>query len=352
MSAAQPVVLHTSPHLRNVPSVDVIMRNVVYSLLPICAFAVYQFGISVLALIVVCVGSCIVTEHVACHFSGKNSTVNDWSVTITGILLALTLPPGFPLWMAAVAGIVGVGIGKMFFGGLGYNIMNPALVGRAFAQAAFTAPITTWIPAMAANRFSEFIPSSLTLPFLKPVPIAEWLAANAVDGFSGATPLGLMKFENLPTDSIQLLIGTTAGSAGETSALLILLCGLYLVFRRMMDARITISVLVVAAVTSGIFYAIDSSAYPSPLFMLCSGGLMLGAVFMATDMVASPVTPLGIWIYGGLIGFVTIIIRLFGGLSEGVMYAILLANACSPLISSVTQPRIYGAVKKKKGAKS
>lgn len=347
MSAAtKSVVLHTSPHLRNVPAVDEIMRNVVYSLIPICGFSIYQFGISVLALILTCTLTCIATEHIVCRLSGTSSSVNDWSVTITGMLLALTLPPGFPLWMAAVASIAGVGIGKMFFGGLGYNVMNPALVGRAFAQAAFTAPITTWTPIMAENRFTEFIPSTLTLPFLRPEPIADWLATVAPDGFTGATPLALMKFEQIPTGTMNLLVGTTAGSAGETSSLLILICGLYLVFRKMMDWKIAFAVLLSAFVTSGVFYLINPEHNPGPVVMLFSGGLMLGAIFMATDMVASPVTPLGVWIYGGMIGFLTIIIRLFGGLNEGIMYAILLANACSPLITSVTQPRKYGYVKK------
>ncbi|EDY80529.1 electron transport complex, RnfABCDGE type, D subunit subfamily [Verrucomicrobiia bacterium DG1235] len=341
--------LHTSPYLRPSASVEVIMRNVVYALLPICMFSVYQFGISVLALVIVCVGACLLTEHFVCLCSSKPSTTNDWSVVITGLLLALTLPPGFPLWMAAVASIVGVAVGKLFFGGLGYNVMNPALVGRAFAQAAFTVPMTTWVPYLSENRFTEFIPSSLTLPFLRPIPTADWVAENAIDGFAGATPLALMKFEQVPTDSIQMLLGTTAGSSGETSALLILLCGAYLVMRRMMNWRITASVLLTAAATSGAFYLLNPEIYPDPLFTLCSGGLMLGAVFMATDMVASPVTPWGIWIYGAFIGFVTVIIRLFGGLPEGVMYAILLANAASPLISAATQPKIYGAVKRKGG---
>jgi electron transport complex protein RnfD len=271
--------------------------------------------------------------------------VGDWSAVITGILLALILPPGFPLWMAAVTAIVGVGVGKMFFGGLGYNVMNPALVGRAFGQAAFTVPMTTWAPFRAEGRFTEFIPSSLTLPFLKPAEIGEWVSRVAPDGFSGATPLALMKFDQVSTDSIKMLLGASAGSAGETSALLILLCGLYLVARKFMDWRITFSVLASAALLSGVFHLVNPEIYPTPLFTLCSGGLMLGAVFMATDMVSSPVTPLGVWIYGALIGVVTVIIRLFGGLNEGVMYAILLANACAPLINSMTQPRIYGAVK-------
>jgi electron transport complex protein RnfD len=178
-----------------------------------------------------------------------------------------------------------------------------------------------------------------------PRSVVEFVAQHATDGFTGATPLALMKFEQVATSSLDLFIGTTAGSSGETSALVILLCGIYLVARKMMNWRIAFSTLLAAFVTSGAFYLVNPEAYPTPIFTLVSGGLMLGAVFMATDMVASPVTPLGVWIYGGMIGFITVIIRLFGGLSEGVMYAILLANAASPLISLFTQPRIYGAVK-------
>jgi len=340
------VLLRTSPHLRDTQPVDVIMRNVVYALLPVCAFSVWQFGISVLGLIITCTASCVLTEHVIRKLQHKPTTITDWSATITGVLLALTLPPGFPLWMAVVASIFGIAVGKMFFGGLGFNVMNPALIGRAFAQAAFTVPMTTWVPNSAPSRFTEFIPSTLTLPFLRPNSISEWLAQNAVDGFSGATPLAVMKFEHVPADSIELLLGTTAGSSGETGALLILLCGCYLIFRNMMNWRITASILLTAALFSGICHAINPEIYPDPLFTVCSGGLMLGAVFMATDMVGSPVTPVGIWIYGILIGLLTVIIRFWGGLSEGVMYAILLGNAFSPLISSVTQPKRYGAPQK------
>lgn len=337
------VLLRTSPHLRFSPSVDVIMRNVVYAMLPVCAYAIFQFGISVLALLLVTTGTALLTEHVICRLSGKGSTTRDWSVTITGILLALTLPPGFPLWMAAVAAIFGVGVGKMFFGGLGYNVMNPALIGRAFAQASFTVPITTWVPAMAPGRFWEFIPSTLTAPFCQPVPITEWLAKVAVDGFSGATPLALMKFEHHLTDVTDMFVGTIAGSTGETSALFIILGGIYLIARRMMNWQITASILLSAAVLSGALHLWQPEIYPGPLFTLFSGGMMLGAVFMATDMVASPVTPKGIWLYGILIGTVTVVIRFWGGLNEGVMYAILLGNAFSPLISSFTQPKKYGA---------
>jgi electron transport complex protein RnfD len=339
------IELRTSPHVRNAPSVDQIMRNVVYALLPICAFAVYQFGLSALALILTVLLACLGTEALFNVLGKRENTLDDYSAVITALLLALTLPPGFPLWMAAVAGFVSIALGKALFGGLGCNVFNPALVGRAFVQAAFPVAITTWTPAFVANRFGEFIPSTLTMPFMRPPPVDEWIANSGVDAFSGATPLALQKFEGVTTPTTDLLFGMTAGSSGETSALLILVCGLYLAARKMMDWHIPVAMLLTIFVTSGAFYLIDSSQYPDPLFMLFSGGVMLAAMFMASDMTASPVTPMGVWIYGAVIGFLTVIIRLFGGLPEGVMYAILLGNALSPLIEAATQPRKYGARK-------
>ena len=343
-----PVAIRTSPHMKQAISVDRIMRNVVYALLPICAWSVYQFGLSALALLLVTTLSCVGTEALFNRLSGRENTLKDYSVLITGLLLALTLPPGFPLWMAAVAGFVGVGLGKSLFGGLGYNVMNPALIGRAFVQAAFPVAITTWTPGFVPGRFLEFIPSSLALPFMSPVDTSDWVRERAIDGFSGATPLALQKFEQLPVDTLQLLTGTVAGSAGETPALLIFLCGLYLVFRNMMSWRIPAGIFAATVIFTLPFYWANPGLYPSPQFMLFSGGLMLGAMFMATDMVASPMTPRGLWFYGAVIGFLTVMIRLFGGLVEGVMYAILVANALSPLISSVTQPRVYGVRKREK----
>lgn len=322
------------------------MRNVVYALLPVCAWSVYQFGISALLLLLVTTLACVLTEYLFCRLARRPSTIGDYSVVITGLLLALTLPPGFPLWMAALAGFIAVGLGKSLFGGLGYNVMNPALVGRAFVQAAFPVAITTWTPAFITERFVEFIPSTLALPFMSPVSTSEWVRERAVDGFTGATPLALQKFEKISTDTLDLLTGTVAGSAGETSAILILLCGLYLVLRGMMSWQIPVAIFIGTLLTSLPFYLMSPGIYPSPLFMLLSGGLMLGAVFMATDMVASPMTTRGHWVYGLFIGFLTVIIRLFGGLTEGVMYAILVANALSPMISDLTRTRIYGEVKK------
>ena len=213
--ANQPKIdIRTSPYIRKAPTVAEIMRNVVYALLPLAAYAVYQFGISALALMVVTVLSCIGTEHLFCKLQDKKTTIGDASAIITGLLLAMTLPPGFPLWMGAVAGFIAIAMGKTLFGGIGFNVFNPALVGRAFIQAAFPVSITTWTPALATNRFVEFIPSTLALPFMKPAATAEWTAQVSIDGFTGATPLALMKFQGIMTDSYDLFLGLTAGSAG------------------------------------------------------------------------------------------------------------------------------------------
>ena len=339
--------IRTSPYIRKAPTIAQIMRNVVYALLPLVIYSVYHFGISALALILVTTLSCMATEHFFCKISGKKSTILDASAAVSGLLLAMTLPPGFPLWMGAVAGFTAIAMGKTLFGGLGFNIFNPALVGRAFIQAAFPVSITTWTPALATDRFVEFIPSTLALPFMKPLPTVEWSAQVAIDGFTGATPLALMKFQGIITDSYDLFMGNIAGSTGETSTLLILVCGAYLVYKQMLDWRIPAAVIFGTAVSAELFYFIDPANYPSPAFMLFSGGLMFAAVFMASDMVASPVTPLGIFVFGCLVGALTVIIRLFGGLTEAVMYAILFGNAATPIIETYTQPRIYGARKKK-----
>ena len=337
------IELRTSPHVKEPTTVAQIMRNVVYALLPISLFAVWQFGISALALILTVTATCLASERLFNWMGDRPSTLGDWSAAITGILLALTLPPGFPLWMGMVAGFVAIALGKALFGGLGFNVFNPALVGRAFVQAAFPVAITSWTPAFAPNRFVEFIPSTLTLPFAIPPALADWVKRAGVDSFTGATPLAQWKFEGVTANPVDLFTGMAAGSTGETSACLILLCGAYLALRRMMDWRIPAAMLLGAFLTAGLFFLVDGDKYPAPLFVLFSGGLMLGAVFMASDMVASPVTPLSVWVYGLFIGVLTVIIRFFGGLPEGVMYAILLGNALAPLIEQLTQPRIYGA---------
>jgi Na+-translocating ferredoxin:NAD+ oxidoreductase subunit D len=340
------IEVRTAPHLHSGRSVDQIMRNVVYALLPMCFYSVWLFGISAAALIATTTPACVLVEYWSCRTSGREASIGDFSAAITGLLLGLTLPPGLPLWMGVVGAFIAIAPGKMIFGGLGFNVFNPALVGRAFLQAAFPAAITTYTPALARHRFSEFIPTSLAIPFLKAAPVKDWIAQVRIDGFTGATPLMLQKFEHVTTDPWTLFIGTRAGSSGETSALLILLGGGYLIARKMMDWRIPAAMLLGAVVTGSAYYLSNPAKYPGPLFVLFSGGLMLGAFFMATDPVASPVTPRGMWIYGLLMGLITVLIRIEGGLAEGVMYAILLGNALSPLIDRLTQPRTYGAGKR------
>lgn len=338
------IELRAAPHVRRAVGVETIMFNVVLAVLPIAAFSVFQYGLSALFLMVVATASCLLTERFFSRKSGQANSLADWSAVITGLLLALTLPPSFPLWMAAVAGFAAIALGKVLFGGLGHNVFNPALVGRAFVQAAFPVSISSWAPAYAPGRFSEFIPSTLAMPLMTPPDIAVW-AKSAVDGFTGATPLARWKFENVLATPSDFLSGAVTASAGETSAVLILLCGVYLAARRFLDWRIPVAILGSAMLTAWAFQIVDPARFPDPTFVLLSGGLVLGAVFMATDMVTSPVTPRGVWIYGVLIGVVTVLIRYFGGLTEGVMYAILVGNALAPLIDQYTQPRVFGARK-------
>jgi electron transport complex protein RnfD len=340
--------LRTSPHQVSERSVPTIMKHVVLSLLPVCGFSVWQYGLSALALLLTITATCLLTERWFNRAAAQPSTLNDWSATITGVLLALTLPPAFPLWMGVVAGFVAIAIGKALFGGLGYNVFNPALIGRAFVQASFPVAITTWVPAFSAHRFSEFVPTTLTAPLMIPPDVVDWVKQQAVDAFTGATPLARWKFENVTASTYDLLSGAVTASAGETSAILILLCGMYLAARKFMDWRIPVAVLASAAFTAWMFQLYDPTHYPSPLFVLLSGGLMLGAVYMATDMATSPVTPIGVWIYGAVIGVVTVMIRYFGGLTEGVMYAILLGNALTPFIDRYTQPRVFGTRQQRK----
>jgi electron transport complex protein RnfD len=324
--------IRTSPHVLSGHAVDVIMFNVVLALLPVTVFAIYAFGWMAVVTLGGAVVSCLLTERVLCGLSGRASTLGDGSVAITGLLYGLTLPPGLPLWMVVVGGVLAVALGKALFGGLGFNPFNPALVGRAFLQAAFPVAMTTWQPAFQAGRFSSLPASNATLPFTVP----------AVDALTGATPLALWKFDGQETAWGDLALGMVSGSTGETCAALALLGGAYLVARNMMSWRIPLSILGTVAVLSVALHALDPTRYASAGFMLFSGGLMLGALFMATDMVGSPMTHRGCLVYGALIGLLVVVIRTWGGMPEGVMYAILLGNALTPHIDRLARPRVYG----------
>ncbi|MFW6171294.1 MAG: RnfABCDGE type electron transport complex subunit D, partial [Planctomycetota bacterium] len=169
-SEAQPIAVLSSPHIKGGLSTDVIMRHVIYTLVPVAAVSVLMFGLSSLLLLVVTTLACVATEWLFCRFSGRESTLSDYSAVVTGMLLGLTLPPGLPLWMAVVGAVIAIGLGKLLFGGLGFNVFNPALVGRAFLQAAFPVALTTWTPAAAVGRFTTCIPSTLAWPFMSPPP--------------------------------------------------------------------------------------------------------------------------------------------------------------------------------------
>ena len=326
-SLVRRLVVAASPHIRGAVSTPVIMWNVVASLLPLVAAATWFFGPSALLVVGSSVAGALATERAF----GKGGTIGDGSAVITGLLLGLTLPPGLPMWMAALGGFIAIAFGKLIFGGLGFNIFNPALLGRAFLQAAFPVALTTW-PKYGVTWWT-LRGDNFALPFMH---------AHAVDAVTSATPLGLMKFEHTGTHLLPLVLGARGGSLGETAGLLILLCGGYLALRGFLNWRIPVSILATVAVFAGILHTLDTARYPSAPFMLFSGGLMLGAVFMATDMVTAPVTNGGRWVFGAGIGLMVVIIRVWGGLPEGVMYAILLMNAVVPFINRVTQPRVFG----------
>ena len=319
------LLVTASPHIRSQDSVPRIMWHVVASLVPTVACAAWFFGISALLQIITAVAIALLTERA----TGKGGAIADGSATITGLLLGLSLPAGFPLWMTALGAAFAIVFGKQVWGGLGQNVFNPALLGRAFLQAAFPVAITTW--PLAGGGFLTLRGDLFALPFTRPLP-------NAI---TAATPLGLLKFEGKGTALLDLVLGTTGGSAGETAALVILAGGIYLAWRGYLNWRIPVSILVTVAAVSAIVHFADASK-PGPLFMLFSGGLMLGAVYMATDMVTSPGTNPGKWVFGAGIGILVVVIRVWGGLPEGVMYAILFMNALTPFINRATQPRVFG----------
>jgi electron transport complex protein RnfD len=329
ISGKPDLILSTSPFLHTEASTPKIMREVVLALVPVLVAACWYFGIGVLLVVGSATVGAVGTEWIFSR-SQQYPTLRDNSALLTGLLLGLVLPPGFPLWMAFLGGVASIGLGKLIWGGLGQNVFNPALVGRAFLQASFPTAVTTWVaPSQGVLKIHDGL-------------FATPLMQAATDTVSTATPLGLAKFSKEFTDALSLLTGNIGGSIGETSGFLLILCGLWLGFRKVFDWRLPVSTIVSVAAFSAIFYFWDPQNYPSPVFMVCSGSLLFGAVFMVTDPVTTPTTYRGAWVFGIGVGFLVVLIRLFGGLPEGVMYAILLMNAATPYINHYTQPRQFG----------
>ncbi len=325
------LIISTSPFIKDKDTTPGMMYQVIYTLIPIQLVSFYYFGLSSLLISVTAILACVLAEIVFNKSKTGIKSLSDGSAIITGMLLAFTLPPGFPLWMVFIGGIVAIGMGKAMWGGLGQNIFNPALLGRAFLQAAFPTAITTW--SNPNGMYANLRGANGAFPFMQGLN---------VDGITSATPLSKMKFDHIGTNIIDLLLGNTSGSIGETCAFLIIIAGIYLWAKKIINWRIPISILLTVSIFSGIFYLLDPNIYPSPIFMICSGGLLLGAVFMATDLVTSPLTSKGIWVFGIGIGVFVVLIRNWGGLPEGVMYAILLMNAATPLINRYSKMRTYG----------
>ncbi|HON19287.1 MAG TPA: RnfABCDGE type electron transport complex subunit D [Salinivirgaceae bacterium] len=322
----QKFIVSPSPHEKGHDSVRSIMYGVIFSLIPAFAASIYFFGLDALTVTLTAIFSCLVVEFVIQKFLIKGPlTIFDGSAIITGLLLAFNLPASIPLWMVIAGSIVAIGIGKMSFGGLGNNPFNPALVGRVFMLISFPVAMTTW----PANR--------LTL----------------TDGYTGATPLSIAKeaikngepmneIINKVGTSLNHFIGNMEGCIGEVSALFILLGGLYMLYRGIITWHIPVSIFLTVFIFSGTMHLIAPDRYLSPEFHLLTGGLFLGAIYMATDMVTSPMSSVGMIIFGVGIGLLTVVIRIWGAYPEGVSFAILIMNAFVPLINRYIKPKRFG----------
>ena len=320
-----------SPHVHGGDSVKKNMYGVCIALVPALLCSFYFFGIGAIAVTAVSVASCVFFEWAINKYMLKNPrpTITDGSAILTGILLAFNLPSNFPLWMVVVGALFAIGVVKMTFGGLGCNLFNPALAGRAFLLISFPVQMTTW-----------------------PTPGQGFLTLDAT---TGATPLATMKLiakgeasmSDLSNSLTDMLIGNTGGCLGEVCAIAILLGLVYLLIKKIITWHIPVSILVTVAAFSGLMHLANPTTYVAPQYELLSGGLLLGAVFMATDYVTSPMTHKGQLIYGVAIGLLTMVIRTWGAYPEGMSFAILIMNAFTPLINNYCKPKRFGEVVKK-----
>ncbi len=313
------LIVSGSPHIHTGSSVKSRMWGVVIALLPALAFSLYAFGIGALVVIAVSVLGCVMTEYLIQRYLIKGElTITNGSAVITGLLLAMNLPSNLPVWIVLIGCVVAIGLGKYAFGGLGQNIFNPAILGRVFLLISFPQQMTSW-PLPMVNR------------------------ASYLDATTGATILGKMKLNELVPDNVDLMgafMGQMGGSLGEMCGLAILLGGAYLLVRHIISWHIPVSIIATVALFSW-------CAGINPLVSILSGGVLLGAVFMATDYVTSPMTHKGMVLYGVMIGVITMIIRLWGAYPEGVSFAILIMNGFTPLINKYMRPRQFGERKVK-----
>jgi electron transport complex protein RnfD len=319
-----------SPHVHTELTVPQIMRGVVFAMMPAFAFSIYNFGLGAVYVTFLAIIFCIAIEYgIAKFLLHKPASIYDGSAIITGMLLAFNVPSNLPWYLIFIGSAVSIGIGKMSFGGLGNNPFNPALVGRVFLLLSFPVQMTSW-PTAGPTWSLDAVTSATPLGILK-------------DGMRGGEPMEKLMGE-MPSYS-DFFFGLQGGSLGEMSAFALLLGLIYMLYRKIVTWHIPVSMIATVAIMTGIFWLIDPSKYANPLFHVLTGGVMLGAVFMATDYVTSPFTHRGMLIFGFGIGVLTVLIRLFGSYPEGVSFAILIMNAFVPMINRfVKQPR-YGEVK-------
>lgn len=326
------MIVSLSPHVHSGDSIQKNMYGVLIALVPAFLVSLYFFELGALIVTATSVAACLFFEWAIVKFLMKQpeTTILDGSAMITGVLLAFNLPSNLPLWIIVLGALFAIGVGKMSFGGLGCNPFNPALAGRVFLLLSFPVQMTSW-------------------------PVAGQLTAYT-DATTAATPLALMKqaihgntaaLAELP-DALSLLLGQSGGCIGEVSALALLLGLVYMLWKKIITWHIPVSILATVFVFAGLMHLADPVKYVSPVMQLLSGGLMLGAVFMATDYVTSPMSKKGMLIYGVCIGLLTVVIRLFGAYPEGMSFAILIMNAFTPLINTYCKPKRFGEVAKKK----
>ena len=307
----------SAPHVRAKDSTSRVMLYVIIALLPASLFGIFNFGYKALVLILVTIASCLASEWIFDKIVHKKNSLPDLSAVVTGLLLALNLPAGLPWWEAVIGSVFAIVIVKMLFGGLGQNFMNPARGGRCFLLIAFAADMTNFSSA----KF---------------------------EAYSGATPLGMIRNEGLSSVNIMdMLTGKIPGTIGETSVIAILIGAIFLILMGVIDLKIPASYIITFAVFMFIFGA-DRFNTTYVVAELCGGGLMLGAFFMATDYVTSPITPMGQILFGICCGLLTGIFRCFGANAEGVSFAIILSNLLVPLIEKITVPNAFGIVKEAK----
>ncbi len=330
------IIVSPSPHVHSGESTSRLMFNVVLALMPAFAVSLYYFGIGALIVTLLAVGSCVIFEYLIQKYILKVSpTITDGSAIVTGLLLAFNVPSNLPWHIVVIGSLIAIGVAKMSFGGLGSNPFNPALVGRVFMLISFPVQMTSW-----------------------PLPVASRL--QYIDAVTGPTPLAILKEglkngetisqmgDKIPTH-MQMFMGLMGGSLGEIAAFALLIGFAWLLFTKVITWHIPVSIFTTVAVFTGILWMINPETNADPIFHLLTGGVILGAVFMATDYVTSPMNPVGMWIFGIGIGLLTVIIRVWGAYPEGVSFAILIMNAFVPLLNRYVKPKRFGEEVKKNG---